>query len=170
VKIVYRVTEPDFMEGYRLYVSGEKPFRRWSRRLMPWEGGVFLAIGILSLFSTGDRVLPTVLCLAGVYLLYCGFALKRYFRRRYRSDQRFKRDITAEISEDGIHVVTETEDSQQKWNAIVRFLESDKVFIFFYSGMIFTIVPKSAFAPADLDPFRELIRRKFPSSSTPVLT
>jgi YcxB-like protein len=74
--------------------------------------------------------------------------------------QRFKHDITADISEDGVHVVTAFEESQLKWNAIVRFLESDKIFIFFYSDMIFSVVPKRAFAPSEIDPFRDLLHRK----------
>lgn len=160
VKIVYRVTEEDFLEGYRLFVRSEKPLRRWSRHLMPWEGGAILAIGIFGLFFTEDRFLPAILLLIGAFLLYCGFALKQHFRRRYRTDQRFRHDFTADISEDGVHVVTEFEDSQIKWNAIVRFSESDKVFIFFYADLIFSIVPKRAFAPAELESFRDLLRRK----------
>jgi hypothetical protein len=122
-------------------------------------GGVFifpgslLTIGVTSLFLTQDRALSGFPCLVGAFLLYCGFALRRYFRKRYRTDQRFKHDITADISEDGVHVVTAFEESQLKWNAIVRFLESDKIFMFFYSDMIFSVVPKRAFAPSEIDHF-----------------
>jgi len=160
VTIVYRVTEEDFLAAHRLFVSNEKWYRRWSRRMMPWEGGLLLTIGVTSLFLTQDRALPGFLCLVGAFLLYCGFALRRYFRKRYRTDQRFKHDITADISEDGVHVVTAFEESQLKWNAIVRFLESDKIFMFFYSDMIFSVVPKRAFAPSEIDPFRDLLHRK----------
>jgi hypothetical protein len=44
--------------------------------------------------------------LVGFYPLYCGLAMSRYFRRAYQKDHRFKRDFTAEISDQGIHVVT----------------------------------------------------------------
>ena len=86
--------------------------------------------------------------LVGVYLLYCGLALPRYFRRAYQKDHRFKEDFTAEISEQGTHVVTGFSDAQMKWNSFVRFLESKDIFMVFIAQSNFIVFPKRAFAPA----------------------
>jgi hypothetical protein len=94
----------------------------------------------------------------GVYLLYCGFAMRRYFRRLYREDHRFKYDFTAEISEEGIHVTTPFSDAHLKWVAFVRFLESDDIFMVFVAQWNFIIFPKRAFAPGDAEKFRSAVQ------------
>jgi YcxB-like protein len=160
MKIVYRVTEEDFMEARDLFVRNEKGTRRVSRLIMPWMGALMLLLTVVILILGKNRVDAVLLGLIGVYCLYCGFALRRYFRKLYRNDPRYKHEITTDISEDGVHVVTPTADTQLKWNSIIRFLESDKVFMFFYSEWIFSVVPKSAFAPGEIDTFRDLVRRK----------
>ena len=99
----------------------------------------------------------------GAYLVYCGFALNRYFRKLYRNDPRYKHDLTADISDDGIRFVTPTVDSQVKWPAVIRFLESEKIFMLFYAAWSFTVIPKNAFAPGEVDLFRDLLRRNVSS-------
>lgn len=160
MRIVYRVTEEDYLEAYDLFVAHEKWLRRMSRRTMPWMGGFILILSIAILASGQDPFLSGAFALMGVYFVYCGFALKRLFRQRFRKDRRFQSDITADISEEGVHVVTSFEDTQLKWNALVRFLESDRIFMFFHSELIFSVVPKRAFPEAEIEPFRDLLRRK----------
>jgi hypothetical protein len=109
----------------------------------------------------GDEPFVTVaFALMGAYFVYCGFALKRLFRQRFRKDRRFQHDVTADISEEGVHVVTDFEDTHLKWSALLRFLESDRIFMFFHSELIFSVVPKRAFGAGEIEPFRELLRRK----------
>jgi hypothetical protein len=160
MKIVYRVTEDDFQEAYRLFAANEKWLRRISRRVMPWEGGLMLLLAIVILSRGADPLIAVFFGLIGAYLLYCGFALRRLFRKLSRNDQRFKHEVTADISEDGVHVVTPSTESQLKWAAIIRFLESETIFMFFYAAWTFSVVPKRAFADGDLQPFRELLHRK----------
>jgi hypothetical protein len=159
MKITYRISETDYLKAHNLFVANEKWYRRWSRRMLPWEGTVFVATGITSLFLTHDRLVPGFLCLMGPYCIFCGFALRKHFRKRYRTDQRFKYDFTAHISEEGIHLVTPFEESQTKWSSIVRYLESKKIFMLFHAALIFTIIPKRAFASGETDTFRELLHR-----------
>ena len=92
--------------------------------------------------------------LVGFYLLYCGFALRRYFRRSFRKDRRFQHEFTAELSDEGIHIATPFSDSQMKWTTFVRFLESDKIFMIFIAEWMFLVFPKRAFVPAEADQFR----------------
>ena len=165
MRITYRVSEEDYLEAHNLYVANEKWLRRWSRRLLPWEGGIFAATGFTSFFLTNDRFVPGFLCLMGVYCIYCGFALRRLFRKRYRTDKRFKHDFTSDLSDEGIHIVTPFEESQMKWSSIVRYLESENIFMLFYAALIFTVIPKRAFAPGEVEMFREYLRNHVQVSS-----
>ena len=119
-----------------------------------------LLLAILVLSRGADPLIAVFFGLIGAYLLYCGFALRRLFRKLYRNDQRFKDEVTADISEDGVHVVTPSTDSKLIWAAIIRFLESEKIFMFFYAAWTFSVVPKRAFADGELASFRELLHRK----------
>lgn len=162
MKIVYRISEEDYIGARDLFVANERPwYRRVSRRLMPWIGALILITQVVYLLRVPDRNPAVVACgfFVGAYFLYCGFAIRRYFGRRYRNDPRFQHDFVADISEAGIHLVTPTVESQIKWASVVRFLESDKIFMLFHAEWIFNIFPKRAFATGEVDEFRELLRR-----------
>jgi uncharacterized membrane protein len=106
-----------------------------------------------------DFKLTVILVAVGFYLLYCGFGLRLYFRRLYQKDHRFKHDVTAEISDQGIHLVTQFSDSQIKWNGFVRFLESKNIFMVFMARWSFLILPKRAFSAGEADEFRAILQR-----------
>lgn len=133
---------------------------------MPWIGGILLVtqLAYLMIVPDANRVTVGFGSAIGVYFLYCGFALRRYFRRSYRKDRRFQHDFTTDISEDGIHIAMPTAEAQLKLENFVRFLESDEIFMLFHSDLIFNILPKRAFAAAEIDLFRELLRRKITST------
>jgi hypothetical protein len=167
LKIVYRITEEDYVGAHDLFAANEMPlYRRVSRLLLPWVGAIILLMQVAHLIVVPNRN-PAVLgfgFLVGFYFLYCGFALRRYFRRRFRNDRRFRHDFTAEISDEGIHITTLSEDSQVKWSSFIRALESDKIFMLFHAEWIFSIFPKRAFGPGGVDQFRELVRCNIPPS------
>ena len=162
MKIVYRISEQDFMEARDLFIANEKPwYRKASRFLMPWIGGFVLLMQVLYLVVVPHRdFLFTVVCLVvGSYLLYCGFALRRYFRRLYEKDHRFKHDFTAEISDQGIQLTTPFSEGLLKWNGFIRFLESTDIFMVFIAQWNFVIFPKRAFAAGQADEFRAVLQR-----------
>jgi len=167
MKIVYRITEKDYMEAQDLFVANEPWYRRISRRLLPWLGGLMIAIQVVYLTTTSDNNPALVLLglLVGLYLLYCGFALRRYFRRRYRTDKRYQHEFTAEVSEEGVKVQSENAQSQMKWSTFTRFLESDNIFMLFHAEWVFNIFPKRAFTPEETAEFRELARRSIVDGS-----
>jgi YcxB-like protein len=162
MKVVYRVTEQDFVNARDLFVANEKPwYRRYSRRLLPWVGAVVLVTQTLYLILVPHRDIGFTLIgfLAGFYLLYCGLALRFYFRRAYRKDHRFKHEFTAEISDDGVHIVTPFSDSLVKWSGFVRFLESNEIFMVFIAPWNFIVFPKRAFDPGEAVEFRSLLQK-----------
>jgi hypothetical protein len=161
MRIVYRISEQDYLAARDLFVANERPvYRRISRRLMPWIGGFLLVtqVAYAAIVPRANPALTAFGALVGIYFLYCGFALRRYFRRSYRKDRRFEHDFTADVSDDGIHIVTTTAEAEVKWAGFVRFLESDEIFMLFHAEWIFNIFPKRAFAPGEADRFRELLR------------
>jgi hypothetical protein len=162
MKITYRVSEADYLDAHDLFVAHEPWFRRASRRLLPWLGALIILLPLVSLIKAPHNSpgLAVITLLFGLYMIYCGFALRLYFRKLYRRDRRLQFDSTAEFGEDGIHVITPDSDSQMKWSLFIRILESDRIFMLFHAQWIFSIVPKSAFAPGEVDAFRELARRK----------
>jgi YcxB-like protein len=168
MKIVYRISEQDFMDAQRLYLANLRPrYRRFVRSLMPWIGALVLIIQIAYIILVPERnlALSVIGFLIGFYLIYCGhFAIRRSVRRFYRNNLHYKHEFTADISESGVHIVTAVDDSQSKWEGFVRFLESDRIFMLFYSELTFIIFPKHAFAPGEAEQFRELLRSNIPTS------
>ena len=145
MKIVYRITEQDFTDAQALFVANERPlYRRYSRRIMPWLGVfiILLQAVVLVLAPEENTALAAMGLLLGAYLVFCGFAIRRYFKRLYQKDHRYKHDFTAEISEKGIDLTTPFSDSQMKWTTFVRFLELDRIFLVFVAEWNFLIFPK----------------------------
>jgi uncharacterized membrane protein len=168
MKIVYRISEQDFMEARDLFISNEQPwYRRFSRYLLPWIGGSVLLVQLLYLTVVPHRDIGFTVIgfIVGFYLLDCGFALRRYFRRLYQKDHRYKHDFTAEISDQGIYIITPFSDAHMKWNSFVRYLESTDIFMVFIAQWNFIIVPKRAFAPGEADQFRVLLQRNIVPAS-----
>ena len=167
MKIVYRVSEQDYVDAQRLYLANLRPrYRRFVRSLMPWVGALVVIVQVAYIILVPDRNLAFSIIgfLIGFYLLYCGhFAVRRSARRYFRNNPHYKHDFTADISENGVHVVTPTDDTQSKWGGFVRFLESDRIFMLFYSELTFIIFPKHAFAPGEAEQFRELLRVNIPT-------
>lgn len=144
MKIVYRISEQDFMEARDLFIANERPwYRRYSRFLMPWIGGAVLLMQVVYLIVVPNRDIgfTVISFMVGFYLLYCGFALRRYFRRLYQKDHRYKHDFTAEINDEGIYIVTSFSDAHMKWNGFVRYLESKGVFMIFIAQWNFILCP-----------------------------
>jgi hypothetical protein len=162
MKIMYRISEQDFMEARDLFIANEKPwYRKASRFLLPWIAGLVLLMQVIYLVVVPhrDTGLTVLGFLVGFYFLYCGFGLRRYFRRLYRKDQRFKHDFTAEISDQGIQITTPFSEGLLKWNGFIRFLESKDIFMIFMAQWNFVILPKRSFGPGEADEFRALLRR-----------
>jgi len=168
MKIVYRISEQDFMGARDLFIANEKPwYRKVSRILLSWMGGLVLLVQVAYLAVVPHRDIGFVVIsfFIGFYLLYCGFALRRSFRRVYQKDHRYKHEFTAEISDQGIHVTTPFSDGLLKWNAFVRFLESKDIFMVFIAQWNFVIFPKRAFAPGEAEEFRAVLQRNIMPAS-----
>jgi hypothetical protein len=165
--IAYRISEADYMDAHDLFAANEKPwYRRLSRRVLPWAGAFVVAMDALYLIVVRhpDTVFVPLAGVTGFFFIYLGFAMRLYFRKSYRNDQRYKHDLTAEISDEGIDIAHLFANSQMKWNSFVRVLESDSIFMVFIAPWLFLVFPKRFFSPEQADQFRVLLRRYVPSS------
>ena len=71
VKIVYRISEQDFMEARELFIANERPwYRKFSRFLMPWISGAVLLMHMVYLIVVPNRDIFTVISLM-VGFTYC---------------------------------------------------------------------------------------------------
>src|SRR5581483_5058694 len=92
MKITYRLTEPEYRDAYDLFAAHEPPLRRASRQVLPVLGVLMILLALASLIKAPheNRGLAVITLLFGVYMVYCGFALKLYFRKLYRNGRGFQ--------------------------------------------------------------------------------
>ncbi|HEX4487046.1 MAG TPA: YcxB family protein [Terriglobales bacterium] len=160
MKIVYRISEADYVDARNLFAANEPWYRRIVRRVSPVIGVLLLltmtvcAIVVRPL----DLGLIAIGYLTGAFLFFQGFALRLYFRKAYRKDRRFENDFTAEIHDEGIHISTSFANSQMKWVSFIRVLESANIFMLFVAPWQFLVFPKRSFAPEQVGEFRSLLQ------------
>src|SRR5690348_18495865 len=118
MRIVYRVTEEDYMAAHDLYAKNDKLSRRIARNVPFYLGIGLVLLSIFNQIMGRDFVGNLILAVGGTLFMYCRFALRRYFKKRYRGDQRYQHEIAVEISEEGARTTTPTMDSSMKWNVI----------------------------------------------------
>jgi hypothetical protein len=84
MKIVYRVSEQDFVDAYDLFAANEPWYRRYSRRSLACFGACVLATEVYYLIEVPHWKIGLVLIgpAVGFSLLYCGFALRHLRSRR----------------------------------------------------------------------------------------
>jgi hypothetical protein len=161
MKITYRVTREDYLSAVNLFFKNQKPrYRRVFRFILPWLGVVLLLLEIFSEFVLPHRDPVTVVAgtVMGLYFVYCGFALRFYFRRAYKKNPVYRHEFSADISDDGIHVVTATSETQYKWAGFVRYIESDNLFMLYLTDVNYVALPKHAFTPGEIETFQGLLQ------------
>jgi hypothetical protein len=167
MRISYRITREDFIEAQKLHLSkGASALTRAGRLIIRvLVVSIFVVLLALAfvikdakLWSSLEPLLFIDVFWAVVIWVWMPFNL----RRTYARDRRLQDEITADITEDGIHFNTAMSDSNLKWGLFVRVLESDRIFVLYRSRQLSNAFPKRAFGPGEADQFRELLRQKLP--------
>jgi hypothetical protein len=137
---------------------------RWPFR---WAGHalacLFVLIGVLSLATSGPRVLSGVLIFGGLYWLFLRAWLhRRVVTRRHASSSTRDRHVTWEIAEDKL--LSETEGiskAELTWAMFVKVIETPEGWMMFQNKMLFHWIPRSGLAnEADIARMKELVRKK----------
>jgi YcxB-like protein len=105
-----------------------------------------------------DWGLVAIALVAACFLIYVGLAMRLYFRKSYRNDQRFRLEFTAEIANTGIEVTAPLAKSQMTWNIFVRVLESERKFMLFVAPWQFLIFPKRYLTSNQIEQLQTLLR------------
>jgi hypothetical protein len=167
MNISFRITREGFIAAQTLHRSkGPSTFVRAIRlTAQVLVGAAFLILIVLAAVVRDPKVLsnfvPLIVLLVAwalVMLVWVPFN----WRRSYAKDRRMQHEFAADISEAGIHLQSEDFDANLKWALYLRFLESDRIFLLYQTNRMFNLFPKSAFAPGEIDEFRQLLQRKLP--------
>ena len=167
MRILYRISREDFIDAQKLHRSkGHGAFARAiviaSKVLVVTA---FLVLLILAAVTRDRKVwsnLAPLIILSVVWTLVMWVWLPFNWRRSYAKDRRLKHEITADISDNGIHMESSDFDSNLKWGLFTRFLESERVFLLYQTNRMFNLFPKSAFTGGEIEEFRQLAGRKLP--------
>lgn len=167
MNISYRITREDFIDAQKLHRSkgASGVARAIGVGAKVLVGSAFLIL-IISAAITRDRgvwsnMAPLIVLLV-VWSLAMWIWVPLSWRRSYAKDRRLQHEFAASISEEGIHLQSADIDANLKWALYHRFLESDRIFLLYQTNRMFNLFPKSAFAPGEIDEFRQLVRRKLP--------
>lgn len=160
LRATYRLSEAEFMNACE---------RHW--KALGQGSAMGVNIGLAAVLLGGFLAwrfpwgLAHKLCLAIVAVggLFPVVILVRgwVWRRAYRGAKKFHDNITIAFNEDSIHVETAAGVSDLNWTAYRRFRELGDYFILYMSTHTFSVIPATAFSPADREELRTLLRRKF---------
>jgi hypothetical protein len=165
MKITYHITREDFIDAQKLhrFKGPRAAVRAIGAKVVAVS--IFLYVLAWAGISGYRGLWPSlaVLFVSGVvWALLFRVWLPFTWRRTYAKDQRLQNATAADISEDGIRMENPTFDPNLKWGLFRRFLESDRVFLLYQTDRLFNMFPKAAFAPGEIEEFRQLLRRKLP--------
>jgi YcxB-like protein len=166
--INFRLTADDLYEGQRQFYRGMRTFGlprlpRAFRAIFPL---VMIGIGIFLLTVQGghdDRA--TGLMAIGLGLIFLLFDLvlwKILAARYYNKNPSLQKDYRVQFDEEGVEYWAQDMHSKSGWSNVLRWQESENLILLYPSTRIFTMLPKRAFAPGEVDQLRELLVRKIP--------
>ncbi len=134
----YTISEKEFMEAYNAHWVANKQSSASSIRLglLGTLGGIVYAINydIYGVFLTGIGILLVLLP-----------ALRHYlYARNFRENEKLNGEVDASFGEEDIQVRKSGAESKLKWSIFIRYLETEKFLLIYYSEKGFSIIPKSA--------------------------
>lgn len=120
---------------------------------------ILVLAGCLLLISFGLKwwaFVPFVLAvLEWFYLLSPRPLVRRYW---FKQNPKFLETYNLTFDDAGVHFLTNSINSQIKWDHYASVLENDHLFLLFYGKGMYTLIPKRAFKNADeIIKFRSLI-------------
>jgi|SRR5271165_5161595 len=171
----YQVTENDFVKAYLAHLrNGLAKIFVYYLLVILGVASILLGAVIAGLDWSGSAVFVFV----GAAWIILGFALhpiRRWrLRRAYRGDPRFKTPIKITIEGNEWKVSTATAEAHYKEGTFIKAIETDSMFLFYHSPLLFNFIPKRDLTPdqkiqvnAFLDrvlPIRKG-RQRFPASA-----
>ena len=149
----FACTLEDYLEAQRAYKG---TFSRYFFIVLGVTALVFALFVALTLTWTVG--LPVGL--AGLYcVLLPTVVLPLYCKRDFHRHPGFIEETLFLAKEEGLRVEAGTGHGEVNWSAFTKYQETPNLFILYMGARLFRIVPKRAFAPHDVDEFRNLLAR-----------
>ncbi len=164
MQIKYTITEEEFVEAQKLYHSGRPLIHRISSRILMVLGFALAALGVFLLIWSRDQQPvgnPLSMVLVGVIFVFVTVLYPNLIAKRtFAKDGRLRQEFTVDFTDQGVEASSATSTGRNDWCNYVRFAESKNVFLSYLSARLFSIFPKRAFAPGEVEEVRQLLQRK----------
>lgn len=151
----------DYQDAFRAHMrKGASLSTRWTLKIITVAGFLLVAMGIV-LVAAGQRNLSTWLTPALIGCMWIWIGMGRYPRAaksQFTKNPMLQQPRTIEISADGVKTDAGVASSDMRWQAYLRFLESDKVFLLYTSPACFVIIPKRVLQPFQTDELRQILQ------------
>ncbi len=167
VALEYRVTESDFVSAYIAHYRNSGPAKTFLYYLLPILGcaSILIAviIAVLQIRRDEDWIGSIVFLVVALFWLACHVLRPWRLRRAYRKDPRFKRPIQITINGNEWNVRTATAEARYKQGTFIRAVETDSLFLFYHSPLVFQFLPKR-----DLTPSQQTLITAFADRELPI--
>ena len=126
-------------------------------------GTLSFVLGVVTAFWGRFAVALPALALGVFWLSYPTLYWPWKLRHDFKKHPNFSRQCTLQVDNDGLRSQNDMSSGETKWGAFVKFRETPNLFMVYFGGRLFKVIPKRAFSAAQLEEFRELLRSKLPS-------
>ncbi len=129
---------------------------------------LFYILGVIVLMSLGlTQAQGSVGMLVGSLVLGMGLALAHsvWLKRDFRRHPNFDRPQNLRIDSSGLHSETAAWSGDTKWEAYVKYRETEHLFLLYLGARSVEVIPKRAFSGEQLREFRRLVGTKLPDES-----
>jgi|YelNatPaOPRAMG01_1025707.scaffolds.fasta_scaffold73034_3 hypothetical protein len=161
-KVRYSLTPADYRDYQKAYLGTIADF--WGRnhfRISVGFGSIVFIGGLNWVFNVNREKYPGLVAIAaGLYLIFVGIWGRMSFRRWFRKNEHLFQNLEGEFSEEGVTVRTAKEETRTKWEHYTGFVETPTLLLLRTPEGSCVLIPKRAFAPAELDSVLQLIRNK----------
>jgi hypothetical protein len=160
MKISYKLTQEEFLEGQRAYCSRlASKFVRFNYRFAIPVAVVLVVEGIAVFALRLNSIIGAISMGWGLWMLLSR-AILWPIRMKKEFAQYPDMDLSMEFAEEGMAAQTSFGKSELLWSRMTRFIETEKVFVLFAPPRFVYTVPKRAFLAYELEQFRSLLQKK----------
>ncbi len=162
IKIHFSLTAEDYREYQQMYLARIARFwQRYHYSIFVTFGIVVFVAGLNWIFFEHRENYPGWGSIAGgLYLVFAGVWGRLKWKRWFRKNEHLYQDLEGEITDEDLVVRSKTEETRAKWEHYSTFVETQNLLVLMDPHGNWLVLPKRAFAPADLQSFLKLLHGK----------
>ena len=162
MQITYELTPKDFSEAYADH-RDRKLLAKWSVRLFSVVIVILAATAVFAFvmkpFGAALSTAAPLLVLIAFYVVVLWLLPSWSMQRQFRQQPGAHGPRTLTLDALGAHWKWEGGTSDIEWKNYIRFVEGKNQILFYTSPAAFTLVPKRALLPEQLDAIRGLVQQ-----------